>query len=50
MKGGNLFAGPLGNTLLKQPFEWTPGSVTAPERPGLGVEFDEKELQKELVS
>ena len=50
MEGGNIFAGPLGNTVLKQPFEWTPGSVTASERPDPGVEFDEKELQKVLVS
>lgn len=46
MEGGNIFAGPLGNALLKEPFDWTPGHATAPERPGLGVEFDEKELRK----
>jgi L-alanine-DL-glutamate epimerase-like enolase superfamily enzyme len=50
MEGGDIFAGPLGNRLLKQPFDWTPGYATVPERPGLGVEFDEKELQKVIAS
>lgn len=50
MEGGNIFAGPLGNVLLKQPFEWTPGFATVPERLGLGVEFDERELQKVIAS
>jgi L-alanine-DL-glutamate epimerase-like enolase superfamily enzyme len=49
MEGGNIFAGPLGNVLLKQPFDWTPGFATVPERPGLGVEFDEKELKKVIA-
>jgi D-galactarolactone cycloisomerase len=49
MEGGNIFAGPLGNALLKQPFDWTPGFATVPERPGMGVEFDEKELAKVIA-
>jgi L-alanine-DL-glutamate epimerase-like enolase superfamily enzyme len=49
MEGGNSFAGPFGNTLLKEPFEWTPGFAKVPERPGLGVEFDEKQLAKVRV-
>jgi D-galactarolactone cycloisomerase len=50
MEGGDIFAGPLGNVLLKEPFEWTPGFAVLPERPGLGVEFDEKQLEKVTVS
>ncbi len=50
MEGGNIFAGPLGNALLKQPFAWTPGHATVSESPGLGVEFDEKELRKVIAA
>ncbi len=50
MEGGNIFSGPLGNVLLQQPFEWTPGHATVSERPGLGVEFDETELKKVIAS
>lgn len=46
MEGGDIFAGPLGNVLLKEPFQWTPGFAVVPEGPGLGVDFDEKQLQK----
>ena len=46
MEGGNIFAGPFGNALLKEPFEWTPGFAKVPERPGLGVEFNEAALAK----
>jgi L-alanine-DL-glutamate epimerase-like enolase superfamily enzyme len=46
MEGGDIFSGPLGNVLLKEPFEWTPGFATVSERPGLGVEFDEAQLKK----
>jgi len=49
MEGGNSFAGPFGNVLLKQPFDWAPGFAIVPERPGLGVEFDEKELAKVIA-
>jgi D-arabinonate dehydratase/D-galactarolactone cycloisomerase len=50
MEGGNIFAGPLGNVLLKQPFDWTPGYATVSERPGLGVEFNEQELRKVIAA
>ncbi|HEX4488055.1 MAG TPA: mandelate racemase/muconate lactonizing enzyme family protein [Terriglobales bacterium] len=39
-------AGPLGNVLAKEPLEFRPGFAKVPERPGLGVEFDERELAK----
>jgi D-arabinonate dehydratase/D-galactarolactone cycloisomerase len=46
LEGGRLLDGPLGNRLLRDPVEWKPGSVTPPPRPGIGVTFDERELQK----
>ncbi|HLJ18439.1 MAG TPA: mandelate racemase/muconate lactonizing enzyme family protein [Bryobacteraceae bacterium] len=46
MEGGNLLDSPFGNRLLKEPIEHKPGSATVPERPGLGIEFDEAELAK----
>jgi L-alanine-DL-glutamate epimerase-like enolase superfamily enzyme len=49
IEGGNKSEGPLGNVLLKEPLEFKPGSARVPERPGLGVEFDEKELAKVIV-
>ncbi len=50
MEGGRLLNGPLGNILLEDPIEWKPGSVTAPDRPGLGVRFKESELKKVVVA
>jgi len=49
MEGGDSFSGPLGNVLLKEPFEWTPGFANVSERPGLGVEFDEAQLKKVIA-
>jgi len=49
MEGGNLLGGPFGNTLLKEPLQYRPGHAEVPERPGLGVEFNEKELTKVVV-
>ena len=49
MEGGSTLAGPLGNVLLREPLEWKPGWIAAPERPGLGVDFDEKELAKVIA-
>jgi D-galactarolactone cycloisomerase len=49
MEGGNIFAGALGNVLLKEPFEYKAGVAIVPERPGLGVEFNEKELAKVIA-
>ncbi|MCC6859399.1 MAG: mandelate racemase/muconate lactonizing enzyme family protein [Bryobacterales bacterium] len=49
MEGGGALAGPFGNILLKEPLEYQPGFVRVPERPGLGVEFNETELAKVMV-
>ena len=46
LEGGESYKGPLGNRLLKTPLDYRPGSAGVPEAPGLGVEFDEKELAK----
>ena len=39
-----------GNVLLKEPIKFEPGFATVPEKPGLGIEFDEKELKKVTVN
>jgi L-alanine-DL-glutamate epimerase-like enolase superfamily enzyme len=54
MEGGNIHnatdvGGSRGNVLLKEPLEFKAGMAMVPERPGLGIEFDEKELQKIVV-
>jgi L-alanine-DL-glutamate epimerase-like enolase superfamily enzyme len=49
MEGGRSLAGPLGNRLLREPVQWKPGSITPPDRPGLGVEFQENELKKVIA-
>ena len=54
MEGGNIHnatdvGGSRGNVLLKEPLEFKAGMAMVPERPGLGIEFDEKELQKVVV-
>ncbi|HEY0874802.1 MAG TPA: mandelate racemase/muconate lactonizing enzyme family protein [Vicinamibacterales bacterium] len=41
---GNKQDGPLGNRLLQEPLEIGPGFAKVPERPGLGVSFDEQAL------
>ncbi|MEO8360160.1 MAG: mandelate racemase/muconate lactonizing enzyme family protein [Vicinamibacteria bacterium] len=42
--------GPLGNRLLKAPLDMGPGFAKVPERPGLGVDFDEKALAQVVVA
>jgi D-galactarolactone cycloisomerase len=49
MEGGRALEGPLGNRLLQDPIAWKPGSITPPDRPGLGVTFQESELKKVTV-
>jgi L-alanine-DL-glutamate epimerase-like enolase superfamily enzyme len=49
LEGGESYKGPLGNRLLKTPLDYRPGSAAVPEAPGLGFEFDEKELAKVTV-
>ena len=46
IEGGTLLERPFGNDLLRQPLEWKPGAAYAPERPGIGVEFDERKLER----
>jgi L-alanine-DL-glutamate epimerase-like enolase superfamily enzyme len=55
MEGGSIHKatdvrGSRGNVLLKEPIEFKPGYAVVPERPGLGIEFNEKELKKIIVS
>lgn len=54
MEGGQIYKatdvrGSKGNVLLKEPIEFKPGYAVVPEKPGLGIEFDEKELGKIIV-
>ena len=54
MEGGNIHeatdvGGSRGNVLLKEPIEFRPGYAVVPERPGLGIEFDEKKLKKIVI-
>ncbi len=51
LEGGNIHqatdvGGSRGNVLLKEPLDFQPGYAAVPEDPGLGIEFDEKELAK----
>ncbi len=55
MEGGNIHNATevglsRGNVLLKEPIKFEPGFATVPEKPGLGIEFDEKELKKVTVN
>ncbi|MBC9890459.1 MAG: hypothetical protein F7B06_11610, partial [Opitutae bacterium] len=55
MEAGNIYnateVGPSrGNVLLKEPLKFEPGFATVPEKPGLGIEFDERELKKVTVN
>jgi len=54
MEGGNIHkaadvGGSRGNVLLKEPIKFEPGAAVVPEGPGLGIEFDEKELNKYVI-
>ena len=54
MEGGDIHkatdvTGSRGNVLLKEPITFRPGFAVVPEGPGLGIEFDEKELKKVIV-
>lgn len=41
---GNKQNGPFGNRLLREPLDMAPGVARVPNRPGLGVTFDERAL------
>jgi D-galactarolactone cycloisomerase len=47
---GYKHEGPLGNRLLKAPLDMGPGFARVPERPGLGVDFDENALASVVVA
>ncbi len=49
LEGGESYKAPFGNGLLSTPLPYKSGSVGIPEGPGLGFEFDEKELVKLVV-
>ena len=49
MENQNQSASPLGNILAKEPLEYRPGFAKVPERPGLGIEFNEQELAKVTI-
>ena len=50
MENADQSKGPFGDVLLEQPLEYFPGYAMLPERPGLGVEFSDRELAKVTVS
>ena len=55
LEGGNIHKATeigesRGNVLLKEPLEFKAGMAMVPERPGWGIEFEEQELQKIVVS
>ncbi|MCL5742723.1 MAG: mandelate racemase/muconate lactonizing enzyme family protein, partial [Acidobacteria bacterium] len=49
LEGGDASGGPLVNPLLKEGFVYKGGYAEVPNRPGLGVEFDEKALARVVV-
>ena len=49
LEGGESYARAFGNAILKVPLPYKPGRVDVPDGPGLGFEFDEKELARLVV-
>lgn len=49
LEGGESYTQAFGNAILSVPLPYKPGHVEVPEGPGLGFEFDEKELSKLVV-
>lgn len=49
MEGGTLLDRPFGNNLLREPLEQSVGEARVPEGVGIGVEFDERELERYQV-
>ncbi len=49
LEGGESYKRAFGNPILKTPLPYRPGSVGVPDGPGLGFEFDEKELSRLVV-
>lgn len=50
MEGGTLLERPFGNGLLREPLESSPGRAIVPERPGIGVDFEEDALKRYAVA
>jgi L-alanine-DL-glutamate epimerase-like enolase superfamily enzyme len=49
IEGGTLLERPFGNDLLREPLPWSPGDARVSEKPGIGVEPDEKKLAQYRV-
>ena len=49
LEGGESYLQAFGNAILSVPLPYKPGHVEVPNLPGLGFEFDEKELSKLVV-
>jgi len=49
LEGGESHLGAFGNQLLQEPLDYQGGFVRVPDRPGLGIEFNEAELKKLIV-
>ena len=49
LEGGESYLRAFGNAILRVPLPYKPGHVEVPDRPGLGFEFDDKELSKLVV-
>ena len=49
LEGGESYTRAFGNAILKVPLPYKPGRVGVPTGPGLGFEFDQKELAKLVV-
>ena len=49
LEGGESYKQAFGNGILSTPLPYKPGHVEVPDLPGLGFEFDEKELSKFVV-
>ncbi len=49
LEGGESYLQAFGNAILSVPLPYKPGHVEVPDLPGLGFEFDEKELSKLVV-
>jgi L-alanine-DL-glutamate epimerase-like enolase superfamily enzyme len=49
LEGGESHRGAFGNQLLQEPLDYQGGFVRVPDRPGLGIEFNEDELKKLVV-
>jgi L-alanine-DL-glutamate epimerase-like enolase superfamily enzyme len=49
LEGGESHLKAFGNRLLQEPLDYQGGFVRVPDRPGLGIEFNETELKKLVV-